>query len=189
MSDLGIVLLGPPGAGKGTQAAALAADHGLAYLSTGELLRGTPGDHPARRFMAAGDLVPDPLLFALLEQAMPAGGVLLDGFPRTLAQAEALGAHVDLAILIDVPDDALIGRLAARGRADDEPSTIARRLAVYHEQTAPVLAYYECDGRLIRVDGRGDAETVRGRLRNVAAPHRSAKNRRRKPMFGPAGHA
>jgi hypothetical protein len=91
MSDLAIVLLGPPGAGKGTQAGALAADHGLAYLSTGELLRATPADHPARRFMAAGDLVPDLLLFALLEEAMPAGGVLLDGFPRTLAQAEALG--------------------------------------------------------------------------------------------------
>jgi len=189
MSDLGIVLLGPPGAGKGTQAGALAADHGLAYVSTGELLRGTPADHPAQRFMAAGDLVPDPLLLALLEQAMPAGGVLLDGFPRTLAQAEALGAHVDLAILIDVPDDVLIGRLAARGRADDEPSTIGRRLAVYHAQTAPVLAYYERDGRLVRVDGRGDAEAVRGRLRIVAAPQRRPEDRRRKPKFGPAGRA
>jgi len=164
MPDLRIVLLGPPGAGKGTQAGALAADHELAYLSTGELLRGTPAGHPARRFMAAGELVPDELLFSLLEEALPAGGVLLDGFPRTLAQAEALGAQVDLAILIDVPDEVLIGRLAARGRADDEPATVARRLAIYHEQTAPLIAYYERDGRLMRVDGQGDAETVRSRL-------------------------
>ena len=109
MSDLGIVLLGPPGAGKGTQAGPLAADHGLAYLSTGDLLRaaaraGTPAGRSAQRFMnAAGELVPDALLLALLEEAMPAGGSLLDGFPRTLGQAEALGAQVDLAILIDVP--------------------------------------------------------------------------------------
>ena len=97
---------------------------------------------------------------------MPAGGVLLDGFPRTLAQAEALGAQVDLAILIDVPDDVLIARLSARGRTDDEPATISRRLAVYHEQTAPSIAeYYERDRRLVRVDGRGDTETVRRRVR------------------------
>jgi len=129
MSDLRLVLLGPPGAGKGTQAGALAADHRLACLSTGEMLRGTAAGHPARRFMAAGELVPDPLLFALLAETLPAGGVLLDGFPRTLAQAEALGARVDLAILIDVPDDVLIARLSARGRADDEPLLRARPAA------------------------------------------------------------
>lgn len=166
-----MILLGPPGAGKGTQAGPLAADHGLGYLSTGALLRaaaraGTAAGRSAQRFMNAGELVPDALLFALLKEAMPAGGFLLDGFPRTVAQAEALGARVDLAILIDVPDDVLIERLAARARADDEPATIQRRLAVYHEQTAPLIAYYERGGRLCRVDGQGDTETVRARLRH-----------------------
>jgi len=195
MSDLGIVLLGPPGAGKGTQAAALVAEHRLAYLSTGELLRaaaqaGTPAGREAQRFMSAGELVPDALMFALLEEAMPTGGFLLDGFPRTLAQAGALGARVDLAVLIDVPDDVLTERLAARGRADDAPATIRRRLAVYHEQTRPLLAYYQGDGRLVRVDGQGDSETVRTRLSRaipfVASPQRPPATRRRDPMSGPA---
>ena len=116
--------------------------------------------------MNAGELVPDTLLFALLEEAMPAGGFLLDGFPRTLAQAEALGAQVDLAILIDVPDDVLTTRLAARGRADDataRPSNGASPSIT--SRPAPLIAYYERDGRLVRVDGQGDTETVRSRLR------------------------
>lgn len=169
MFELAIALLGPPGAGKGTQAASLAEAHDLAHLSTGDLLRaaaraGTPSGRAAQRFMDAGDLVPDALLFELLEDALPATGFLLDGFPRTLAQAEALGGRVGLAILLDVPDDLLVDRLAARGRADDGPATIQRRLAVYHRQTEPVIAHYEGDGRLLRVDGVGDAEAVRGRL-------------------------
>jgi adenylate kinase len=169
MSELAIALLGPPGAGKGTQAAALAATHRLAHLSTGDLLRaagraGTEAGRAAKRFMDAGDLVPDALLFELLEDALPATGFLLDGFPRTLPQAEALGGRVGLAILLDVPDDLLVERLAARRRADDRPATIQRRLAVYHQQTEPVIAHYEGDGRLLRVDGVGDAETVRSRL-------------------------
>ena len=114
--------------------------------------------------MDAGELVPDALLLELLEDALPATGFLLDGFPRTLSQAEALGGRVALAILLDVPDAALVERLAARGRADDGPATIQRRLAVYHRQTEPVIAHYEGDGRLLRVDGAGDAETVRSRL-------------------------
>jgi adenylate kinase len=169
MSELAIALLGPPGAGKGTQAVSLAEAHDLAHLSTGDLLRaaaraGTPSGRAAQRFMDAGDLVPDALLFELLEDALPATGFLLDGFPRTLAQAEALGGRVGLAILLDVPDDLLVDRLAARGRADDGPATIQRRLAVYHRQTEPVIAHYEGGGRLLRVDGVGDAEAVRGRL-------------------------
>jgi len=99
MSELAIALLGPPGAGKGTQAASLAEAHDLAHLSTGDLLRaaaraGTPSGRAAQRFMDAGDLVPDALLFELLEDALPATGFLLDGFPRTLAQPEALGGRV-----------------------------------------------------------------------------------------------
>jgi adenylate kinase len=108
MSELAIALLGPPGAGKGTQAVSLAAAHRLPYLSTGDLLRaaartGTQAGRAAKRFMDAGDLVPDALLLELLEDALPATGFLLDGFPRTLPQAEALGGRVGLAILLDVP--------------------------------------------------------------------------------------
>jgi adenylate kinase len=169
MSELAIALLGPPGAGKGTQAVSLAAAHRLPYLSTGDLLRaaartGTQAGRAAKRFMDAGDLVPDALLLELLEDALPATGFLLDGFPRTLPQAEALGGRVGLAILLDVPDDLLVERLAARGRADDGPATIQRRLAVYHQQTEPVIAHYEGDGRLLRIDGVGDADAVGNRL-------------------------
>jgi adenylate kinase len=169
MSELAIALLGPPGAGKGTQAAPLAAAHGLAHLSTGDLLRaaaraGTQAGRAAQWFMDAGDLVPDALLFELLADALPASGFLLDGFPRTLSQAQLLGDRVGLAILIDVPDGVLVQRLAARGRADDEPATIQRRLDVYRRQTEPVIAHYESDGLLLRVDGVGDADAVRSRL-------------------------
>ena len=148
MPDL--VLLGPPGSGKGTQAKPFAAARGLTYLSTGELLRaaaraGTPAGRAASAFMDAGGLVPDELLLELLAEAMPASGFLLD-----------------------VPDEELVGRLSARGREDDQPETVRRRLAVYHEQTEPVAAYYERSGRLTRVDGVGDPEEVQARLLRAA---------------------
>ncbi|WP_028066741.1 adenylate kinase [Solirubrobacter soli] len=164
MPDL--VLLGPPGSGKGTQAKPLAAARGLAYLSTGELLRAAGA--AVRRFLDAGELVPDALLFELLGEAMPAGGVLLDGFPRTLSQAKALDERTAVeAILLDVPDDVVVERLAGRGRDDDTPDTVRRRLAVYHEQTEPLIAYYERGGRLVRVDGVGTAAEVGHRMRRA----------------------
>jgi adenylate kinase len=173
MPDL--VLLGPPGSGKGTQARPLAAARGLAYLSTGDLLRaaaraGTAVGRAARRFMDAGELVPDALLFEVLQEAMPADGFLLDGFPRTLAQARALDDRAEVsALLLDVPDEVLVQRLSARGRSDDEPLTVHRRLAVYHQETEPLIAYYERSGRLTRIDGVGTTEEVRERLmRSVA---------------------
>jgi adenylate kinase len=162
-----LVLLGPPGSGKGTQAKPFAAARGLAYLSTGELLRAT-GDSAARRYMDAGELVPDELLLALLGEAMPESGFLLDGFPRTLAQAELLDRRAQVrAVLLDVPDDVIVERLSARGRSDDEPETVRRRLAVYREQTEPLIAYYESSGRLTRVDGVGDEDEVQARLRRA----------------------
>jgi adenylate kinase len=171
MRDL--VLLGPPGSGKGTQAKPFAAARGLAYLSTGELLRAAarPGS-AVQRFMDVGELVPDELVLELLAQAMPARGFVLDGFPRTIAQAELLDRRADVhAILLDVPDDALVARLSARGRADDEPATVRRRLAVYHEQTEPLVAHYERRERLTRIDGTGDTKDVHARfLRDVPAP-------------------
>jgi adenylate kinase len=164
MPDL--VLLGPPGSGKGTQAKPFAAARGLAYLSTGDLLRAAGG--PARRYMDAGELVPDELVLEALGEAMPADGFLLDGFPRTLAQAELLDRRADVhAVLLDVPDELLVERLSTRGRTDDEPATVRRRLAVYHEQTEPLIAHYERRGRLTRIDGTGDADDVQARFLRV----------------------
>ena len=117
-----VVMLGPPGSGKGTQAKPLAAEHGLAYVSTGELLRQAGGE--ARRYMDRGELVPDELVVGLVGDAIGHAGYVLDGFPRTVAQAETLDAELDgagrplpLAILLEVPDDEVVRRLAEMGSA------------------------------------------------------------------------
>jgi adenylate kinase len=172
MADL--VILGPPGSGKGTQAKPLAAAHDLRYVSTSDLLREAGDD--VRRYMEAGELVPDDVVLGLVTGALGDGDSVLDGFPRTLAQAEALdaeleGAGRDLprAILLDVPDDEVVERLAGRRRADDDPETVRRRLAVYHDQTEPVIGYYERGGRLRRVDGCGEPEEIGRRLEDALA--------------------
>jgi adenylate kinase len=169
-----LVMLGPPGSGKGTQAKPLAADHGLAYVSTGELLREAGGE--ARRYMDRGELVPDELVVGLVNDALGHEGYILDGFPRTVAQAETLdgeleraGRALPLALLLHVPDDEVVHRLAGRGRADDDPATVRNRLRVYHEETEPVIAYYEGRDRLRRVDGCGSADDVAARLRDALA--------------------
>ena len=169
-----VVMLGPPGSGKGTQAEPLAAERRLAYVSTGELLRRAGGE--ARAYMDRGELVPDALVVGLVGDAIGQDGYVLDGFPRTVAQAETLDAELERAgralpraILLDVPDEEVVQRLAGRGRADDDPATVRNRLRVYHEQTEPVIAYYETRDRLRRVDGCGDAEDVAGRLRDALA--------------------
>jgi len=169
-----VVMLGPPGSGKGTQAKPLAAERQLAYVSTGELLRQAGGE--ARTYMDRGELVPDALVVGLVGEAIGHAGYVLDGFPRTVAQAETLDAELERAgrdlpraILLDVPDDEVVQRLAGRGRADDDPDTVRNRLRVYHEQTEPVIAYYEARERLRRVDGCGPAEDVAGRLRDALA--------------------
>jgi adenylate kinase len=174
-------VLGPPGAGKGTQAEPLAERLGLDYLSTGELLReearrGTELGREAVRFMSEGGLVPDELvLAAILKRIEDEGrGVVLDGFPRTLAQARALGDALEIsdAVLIDVPDDVLAERIAGRRahaepgerRADDEPETVRERLRVYHELTEPVIGYYEERGILRRIDGARPPDEIQGEL-------------------------
>jgi adenylate kinase len=182
--DATITLLGPPGSGKGTQAAKLHEDLGFAPLATGDLLRaardqGTELGRRAARYMDRGDLVPDELIVALVREAMGRedGPVLFDGFPRTCAQADALadvladhGRELTGAVLIDVPDDEVIERISGRGqgRSDDKPETVRERLRVYHEATEPLVAYYDKRGLLRRVDGTGDPDVVYAQVRRSA---------------------
>jgi adenylate kinase len=173
-----IVLLGPPGSGKGTQAARL----GLTALATGDLLRAAIADgselgQRAREFTDRGDLVPDDVVVEVIRDAigpLDGAGVVLDGFPRTVAQADRLGAllaerdrELTAAVLIDIPDEQVVERISRRGqgRADDNPETVRNRLRVYHEATEPLIAYYDERGLLRRVDGAGDPDEVAGRVR------------------------
>jgi len=173
MSEFNLILLGPPGAGKGTQAARLRDEFGLTHVSTGDVLRRhraarTDVGLEAAEYMTSGRLVPDSLVISMLvRELQDAGGVLLDGFPRTIAQAEALEEVLDRAgrtltatVLIDVPDHVVVERITGRAtcadgptRDDDRPATVRRRLAVYHKQTKPLVAYYNRRGLLVTVDG------------------------------------
>ena len=172
-----IALLGPPGSGKGTQAERLRDECGYAWLSTGDLLRearaeGSELGRRAGEYMDRGELIPDEVIVDVVEEALAEVGdrpVLLDGFPRTVAQAE-LGPELGVAILIDVPDDVVMDRIAGRdqGRADDDPETVRERLRVYHRETKPLIGHYERQGRLLRVDGaRGPDEVHREVLRRL----------------------
>jgi len=176
-----VILLGPPGSGKGTQAERLA-DEGFAILSTGELLRaaraeGTDLGRDASGYMDRGDLVPDELIVAVIDEELErleGKPVLLDGFPRTVGQADALadalerrGRGVKAVILVDVPDDVVAERIRGRGqgREDDDPETVKERLRVYHAETEPLVKYYEERGLLRRVDGARDVDAVRAEVR------------------------
>jgi len=213
------VLLGAPGAGKGTQARRLAEETGMAHLSTGDLLRaavaaGTPAGERARAFMESGRLVPDEVVVSVLFERLEAPDgprdFLLDGFPRNRTQAEELdrrlqaaGMGLDVVVELVIPEERLVrritGRRVCRGcgrnyhveflppktegvcdacggeldqRPDDTEGVVAERLAVYHEQTAPLMSYYEASGRLVSVDADGPVEQVTEALREALGARR-----------------
>jgi adenylate kinase len=175
-----IVFLGPPGAGKGTQAQRLKDYLGVAHLSTGELLRaageaGTPLGREAMRSMQAGQLVPDEVVVGIvaerLNEADCARGCLFDGFPRTVPQAEELDQMlaqrdmpIDLVLALSVSEEQLVGRLLSRGRMDDNRATIRERFRQYNELTEPLLDYYLRRGRLRTIDGEGTPDEVFHRI-------------------------
>jgi adenylate kinase len=215
-----LILLGPPGAGKGTQARKLEETFGLVQLSTGDLLRaavaaGTEAGRQAKAVMEAGGLVSDEIVIAILRDRLAepdtARGVILDGFPRTSAQAEALdrlldesGQKITAAISLEVEDAAMVTRISGRytcadcgegyhdsfkqpveagicdkcggtefkRRADDNAETVASRLAAYHAQTAPLIAYYDGQGVLKRVDAMGEIGAIAAALEEIVAKAR-----------------
>jgi adenylate kinase len=215
VSELNLILLGPPGAGKGTQAERLTQDFPLAYIATGDMLRaavteGTPLGLEAKGFMDAGELVPDDVIIGVILERVQSDdardGFLLDGFPRTIGQAEALGVELGklgrrltAVLLIDVPDEDIVKRISGRRvsktgrvyhvdfdppkhegrcdidgteliqRDDDKPDTVLKRLEVYHDQTSPLVAFYEDRGLLRRFDGTRAPTEVHDHIRATIA--------------------
>jgi adenylate kinase len=214
-----LILLGPPGAGKGTQAQRLVDNYGLVQLSTGDMLRaavaaGTPVGQRAKDIMARGELVPDDVVVAIvsdrIDQPDAKNGFILDGFPRTVPQAQALdrmlaekGLKLDAVVELKVDEDSLLQRIEnriaqmqARGeelRADDNPETLRRRLAAYRDQTAPLTVYYAMQGQLKSVDGMAPipevASTIDTILAGDAAASPSAAEQSPADRFGRAASA
>jgi adenylate kinase len=185
--QLNLLLFGPQGSGKGTQAKRIAAEHGIPHVSTGDIFRAaiakrTPLGAKVEPILAAGDLVPDDLTVGLIRERLAdpdaAPGFVLDGFPRNLAQAEALDSLLDelgrpltAALELLVPDEVCVERMLKRaaeeGRADDTPEGIARRLDIYHSETAPLSRHYRGQGKLVEVDGGGTIDEVWAEIENV----------------------
>jgi len=190
---MNLILLGPPGAGKGTQAQLLEASRGLKQLSTGEMLRAaiaadTPIGRQAKAIMDRGDLVPDDVVIGIIADRLAepdcAKGALFDGFPRTTAQADALdvmlagrGQKLDGVIEFAVDDGILIERIKRRAaddeaagkpvRSDDRPDVFTNRLAKYHRDTAPLIAHYRAKGLLKTIDGMQPVDTVRAGIEAI----------------------
>ena len=182
---LNIVLFGPPGAGKGTQSEKLINGYHLAHLSTGDLFRkniseGTELGVRAQKFMDDGNLVPDEVVIDMVEDKVKnttnIEGFIFDGFPRTVAQAEALdkimlknGTPIDLMLALLVDEDELLERLLKRGKIssrpdDQDPDKIRNRFAVYNRETTPVAEFYNAQGKLFNIDGVGDIDAIFARL-------------------------
>ena len=188
-----LVLLGAPGSGKGTQAARLKEHLQVPHISTGDLLRaevaaGSRLGLEAREIMARGELVSDAILLGMLEDRFSkpdtARGFILDGYPRNLAQADALngllariGQPFDYAVQLEVPTELLVERIAGRakaeGRADDTPDSVRTRLKVYNDVTAPVVDYYRQHGQLTVVDGVGTLDEVFNRIVEAITPEKA----------------
>jgi adenylate kinase len=172
------LFIGPPGAGKGTQAGKVAARLGIPHISTGEMFRdhvarGTDLGRQVEAIMAAGDYVPDEITVAMLEERIAQddaqNGFILDGFPRTAAQVisldQLLGERgLDTVVVIEVDENELVDRLLARGRADDTEETIRNRFKIYVEQTQPLIDIYDDRSLTVRIDGLGDVEEVTERI-------------------------
>src|SRR5262252_5075242 len=192
-----LILLGPPGSGKGTQAQRLVQRYGIVQLSTGEMLRaavaaGTPVGLKAKDIMAAGGLVPDEIVVGIIsdriDQPDAKSGFVLDGFPRTVPQAEALDAllrhkHMKLDAVIELRVNARVAQMHARGedvRIDDTPEVLAKRLASYRAQTEPLIHYYSERRKLLTVDGMMTIEEVTREINRIlhaigAAQSKAAK--------------
>ena len=177
-----LLFLGPPGAGKGTQAARLCEANGMKHLSTGDVLRsevaaGTALGQEAEAVMNRGELVSDALVLAIVEsqlKGLSGGGWLLDGFPRTVPQAdtlepllEELKQPIEAVVLLELDDAVLIERLLARGRDDDNEAVIRNRLEVYREKTSPLISFYRDKGLLVSVEANGSVEEITDRITGV----------------------
>ncbi|WP_243790105.1 adenylate kinase [Saccharopolyspora gloriosae] len=172
-----LVLVGPPGAGKGTQAAVLGERLAVPHISTGDLFRAnignsTPLGQKAKSYMDAGELVPDEVTNEMVRERLAEpdaqDGFLLDGFPRTTPQADVLGdiladngMELTAVLQFDVPEEELVRRMLDRGRSDDTEDVIRRRLAVYHSETAPLLDYYQA--KVLKIDALGSVEDITDR--------------------------